>query len=241
MKWSQIFTSSVGKKIIMAGSGLFLVAFLVVHAGLNACIWANDGGVMFNKAAHFMGASIVPRILEIGLFVFFLLHIIQGLVLEVQNRSKRKIGYAIKLGNRGSKWYSRAMGILGSIILIFLVVHLTDFWIPSRFGGLEPVYIDLATNQIVPAGAEGAKEFHNLYAEMAYKFTSFPVISIIYIIGVIALFWHLVHGIQSAFRTFGVTNQRYIDLLTVAGWIFAIIICGAFIMMPISFMAGWIS
>jgi len=225
----------------MAGSGLFLVAFLVVHAGLNACIWANDGGVMFNKAAHFMGASIVPRILEIGLFVFFLLHIIQGLVLEVQNRSKRKIGYAIKLGNRGSKWYSRAMGILGSIILIFLVVHLTDFWIPSRFGGLEPVYIDLATNQIVPAGAEGAKEFHNLYAEMAYKFTSFPVISIIYIIGVIALFWHLVHGIQSAFRTFGVTNQRYIDLLTVAGWIFAIIICGAFIMMPISFMAGWIS
>ncbi|MEE6186215.1 hypothetical protein PIECOFPK_02841 [Mycovorax composti] len=241
MKWSQIFTSSVGKKIIMAGSGLFLVAFLVVHAGLNACIWANDGGVMFNKAAHFMGASIVPRILEIGLFVFFLLHIIQGLVLEVQNRSKRKIGYAIKLGNRGSKWYSRAMGILGSIILIFLVVHLTDFWIPSRFGGLEPVYIDLATNQIVPAGAEGAKEFHNLYAEMAYKFTSFPVISIIYIIGVIALFWHLVHGIQSAFRTFGVTNQRYINLLTVAGWIFAIIICGAFIMMPISFMAGWIS
>jgi len=225
----------------MAGSGLFLVAFLVVHAGLNACIWANDGGVMFNKAAHFMGASIVPRILEIGLFVFFLLHIIQGLVLEVQNRSKRKIGYAIKLGNRGSKWYSRAMGILGSIILIFLVVHLTDFWIPSRFGGLEPVYIDLATNQIVPAGAEGAKEFHNLYAEMAYKFTSFPVISIIYIIGVIALFWHLVHGIQSAFRTFGVTNQRYINLLTVAGWIFAIIICGAFIMMPISFMAGWIS
>lgn len=241
MKWSQIFTSSVGKKIIMAGSGLFLVAFLVVHAGLNACIWANDGGVMFNKAAHFMGASIVPRILEIGLFVFFLLHIIQGLVLEVQNRSKRKIGYAIKLGNRGSKWYSRAMGVLGSIILIFLVVHLTDFWIPSRFGGLEPVYIDLATNQIVPAGAEGAKEFHNLYAEMAYKFTSFPVISIIYIIGVIALFWHLVHGIQSAFRTFGVTNQRYINLLTVAGWIFAIIICGAFIMMPISFMAGWIS
>lgn len=240
MNWSQFFTSSVGKKITMALSGLFLVAFLVVHAGLNACIWANDGGVMFNKAAHFMGANVVPRLLEIGLFVFFLLHIIQGLVLEVQNRSKRKIGYAVKMGNKGSKWYSRAMGILGSIILIFLVVHIIDFWIPSRFGGLEQMYID-AANQIVPAGTQGAKEYHDLYGEMYYKFTTFPWISVIYILGVIALFWHLVHGFQSAFRTLGLTNHKYISFLTGFGWVFSIVICGAFIMMPISFIAGWLS
>lgn len=135
MNWSQFFTSSVGKKITMALSGLFLVAFLVVHAGLNACIWANDGGLMFNKAAHWMGQTIVPRILEIGLFVFFLIHIIQGLVLEVQNRSKRGKGYAINLGNRGSKWYSRSMGVLGSILLIFLVIHLIDFWDPLKVWG----------------------------------------------------------------------------------------------------------
>ncbi|WP_346236667.1 succinate dehydrogenase cytochrome b subunit [Niabella insulamsoli] len=241
MNWSQFFTSSVGKKLTMALSGIFLVAFLVVHASVNATIWANDGGVMFNKAAHFLGSTIVPRVLEIGLFAFFLLHIIQGIVLEIQNRSKRSQGYAVKMGNKGSKWYSRAMGILGSIILIFLVIHLIDFWIPSRFGGLEQVFIDPATNEIVAAGTPGAKEYHNLYGEMHYKFTSFPWISVIYILGVIALFWHLVHGFQSAFRTFGVTNHKYIHMLTAIGWIFAIIVCGAFIMMPISFLAGWIS
>lgn len=90
MKWSDFFTSSVGKKLIMSLSGLFLIAFLVVHVGLNACIWAMDDGVMFNKAAHFMGANVVPRVLEIGLFAGFLLHIIQGLALEFQNRSNRK-------------------------------------------------------------------------------------------------------------------------------------------------------
>ncbi|WP_460762380.1 succinate dehydrogenase cytochrome b subunit [Niabella terrae] len=230
MKWSQIFTSSVGKKIVMALSGLFLVAFLVVHAGLNACIWANDGGVMFNKAAHFMGASWVLRVLEIGLFVFFLIHIIQGLVLEVQNRSKRKQGYAISLGNRGSKWYSRSMGILGSLILIFLIIHLIDFWIPSRFGGLTEVIID-------------EKSYHDLYAEMKFKFAEFEyhyLIVTIYILGVISLFWHLVHGFQSSFRTLGLTNQRYVRLFTGLGWAFAIVICLAFALMPISFLAGWI-
>lgn len=229
MNWSQFFTSSVGKKITMALSGLFLVAFLVVHAGLNACIWANDGGLMFNKAAHWMGQTIVPRILEIGLFVFFLIHIIQGLVLEVQNRSKRGQGYAINLGNRGSKWYSRGMGILGSILLIFLVIHLIDFWIPSRFGGLEQITYP-----------EDNTVYHNLYGEMQYKFTAFPLIPVIYIIGVIALFWHLVHGFQSAFRTLGVTNHKYLNMLIGFGWAFSIIICLAFIMMPISFMAGWL-
>lgn len=241
MNWSQLFTSAVGKKIIMALSGIFLILFLIIHAGLNACIWANDGGVMFNKAAHFMGSNWVPRVLEIGLFVLFLIHIIQGLVLEIQNRSKRKVGYAVKMGNRGSKWYSRSMGILGSLILIFLAVHLYDFWYPSRFGGLEPMFIDVATNQIVAAGAPNGKEYHNLYGEMHYQFTNYPWIIIVYVIGVLALLWHLIHGFQSSFRTLGVTNNKYINILKVTGTVFSIVICLAFIMMPLSFYFGWIS
>lgn len=213
----------------MALSGLFLIAFLLVHVSINACIWANDGGYMFNKAAHWLGSNVVPRVLEIGLFVFFLIHIIQGIVLEIQNRGKRGKGYAVNLGNRGSRWYSRAMGILGSLILIFLVVHLIDFWVPSRFGGLEEVVYD-GDNTV----------YHNLYGEMQYKFTTFPAIPIIYILGVIALFWHLVHGFQSAFRTFGLTNHKYIKLIQVVGFLFSVVVCLAFIMMPITFMAGWI-
>ncbi len=66
MTWKQVFTSSVGKKITMSLTGIFLTTFLIVHVGLNACIWANDGGEMFNKAAHFMGATVVVRNIEIG-------------------------------------------------------------------------------------------------------------------------------------------------------------------------------
>ena len=90
MKWSEFFTSSIGKKFIMSLTGISLIAFLVVHVGINATIWAGDGGEMFNKASHFMATTIVIRIIEVGLFAGLLLHVIQGLVLEVQNRSRRK-------------------------------------------------------------------------------------------------------------------------------------------------------
>jgi len=96
MKWSAFFTSAVGKKLVMAFTGLFLISFLVVHAGLNACIFndlpvfdENDNGDMFNRAAHFMGSSYVIRIMEIGLFAGIILHIVQGFALEAKNRSRR--------------------------------------------------------------------------------------------------------------------------------------------------------
>src|SRR3981081_1424586 len=116
MKWSEFFTSSVGKKFVMGLTGLFLISFLVIHVGINSCIWAMDGGEMFNKAAHFMGSTVVIRILEIGLFIGFFIHIIQGFVLTAQNKSRRSISYAVNYGNRGSKWYSRSMGLRGRLL-----------------------------------------------------------------------------------------------------------------------------
>ena len=107
----------------MALTGLFLISFLVVHAGLNATIWANDSGKMFNFSAHFMGSMIVIRIMEIVLFIFFIIHIIQGYVLETKNLQRRGKGYKVNLANRGSKWYSRTMGLLGTLLLLFLVMH----------------------------------------------------------------------------------------------------------------------
>src|SRR5512138_2416396 len=97
MKWSQFFTSAVGRKIVMALSGLFLITFLLVHVGLNSCIFNDlpifnpeDDGSMFNRAAAFMGDSYVIRIIEIGLFAFFFLHIIQAYAVTLINRKKRK-------------------------------------------------------------------------------------------------------------------------------------------------------
>jgi succinate dehydrogenase / fumarate reductase cytochrome b subunit len=217
-----MFTSSVGKKWVMALTGLFLILFLIIHVSLNACIWANDGGKMFNEGAHFMGSSVVPRILEIGLMLGFLIHIVQGLVLEFQNRSKRKKGYKISMGNKGSKWYSRSMGLLGTLILIFLIIHLSDFWIPNR------------SNQGWLLGEE-----LNLYERMKLVFQN-EVVVIVYILGCISLAWHLLHGFQSSFRTIGVSNKRYLAVLNGIGIGFSVIVSLAFAMMPVSFYFGWL-
>jgi len=222
MTWKQVFTSSIGRKLVMSLTGIFLILFLIIHAGLNACIWANDGGVMFNTGAHFMGSNWVPRILEIGLFVGFILHIVQGYMLSASNMSKRSKGYAVSYGNRGSKWYSRSMGLLGTIILLFLVIHLADFWIPNR------------SHQGWLLGEE-----INLYDKMLEVFSQLWVV-IVYVVGCISLAYHLAHGFQSSFKTLGVYNKRYNVMLSSLGYGFAIIVPLAFALMPISFYLGWI-
>ena len=207
----------------MSFTGIFLILFLIVHVGLNACIWANDGGTMFNAGAHFMGNNVVPRILEIGLFAGLFLHIIQGLMLELSNRSKRgSVGYAVSY-SKGSKWYSRSMGLLGTIILLFLILHLYNFWLPNR------------ANQGFLLGEE-----INLYAKMQEVFSNLWVV-IIYVLGCISLGYHLAHGFQSAFRTIGVHNKRYNAIFTTLGYGFSVIVPLAFALMPLSFHFGWVN
>jgi succinate dehydrogenase / fumarate reductase cytochrome b subunit len=227
MKWSEFFTSSIGKKFIMSLTGIFLISFLVVHVGINACIWANDGGQMFNLASHFMGTTVVIRILEVGLFAGLILHIIQGFILEFQNRSRRRIGYSVSLGNRGSKWYSRSMGLLGTLLLFFLIMHLSHFWVPSRFTELSATDIN-------------GKEVANQYVEIIRVFQN-PLVVMLYVLGCISLMYHLLHGFQSAFRTLGVPNGKYIKLIKGFGFGFAVIVSLTFAMMPISVFLGWVS
>lgn len=227
MKWSEFFTSSIGKKFVMALTGIFLITFLIVHAGINACIWAMDGGEMFNKAAHFMGATVVVRVLEIGLFVGFIIHIVQGIVLELQNRSRRAKGYAVDLGNKGSKWYSRSMGLLGSILLIFLIIHWNHFWVPSRI--TKAGLVDVPNTQGI----------HNMFKLMQDVFVQ-PWAVALYVIACISLCWHLIHGFQSAFRTIGVHNNKYLSLLSAIGVGYSVVISLAFAMMPISMHFGWV-
>jgi succinate dehydrogenase cytochrome b subunit len=231
MTWKHAFTSSIGRKLVMAITGVSLILFLIVHVTVNACMWAiifvpNDNGEVFNKAAHFLGQTLVPRVLEIGLFLFFIIHIIQGYVLEASNRSKRGTPYAMNYGNRGSTWYSRSMGLLGTLIFLFLIVHIYDFWIPSRFGGLGMVMYD-------------NKEYHNLYGEMIKVFQN-PFIVVLYIAGCISLAYHLAHGFQSSFKTLGVHNKRYNAMLRGTGYAFAIIVSLVFALMPASVYLGWV-
>lgn len=173
--------------------------------------------------------------MEIGLFAGIIVHTIQGLVLAAGNNSRRKIGYAVEYGNRGSKWYSRSMGLLGTLLLLFLVMHIYHFWVPSRLGGIANIR---PLEEIDYPNALG-KQYHNLYLEMIQVFQN-PLIVILYVLGCISLAYHLMHGFESAFRTIGVHNNRYLKLLRYTGRGFAIIVSLAFAMMPVSIYLGWV-
>lgn len=120
MLWKQFFTSSIGKKILMAFTGFFLIAYLIVHATINAFIFFNDNGQTFNTVASFMLHNYVIRILEVGLFAGFILHIVQGLILWKQNKSARKIQYKKQNYLKEINWNSRVMGWLGTFILLLI-------------------------------------------------------------------------------------------------------------------------
>jgi succinate dehydrogenase / fumarate reductase cytochrome b subunit len=235
MKWSQFFTSAVGRKIVMALTGLFLISFLIVHVGLNSCIFNDlsffnpqDNGSMFNRAAYFMGNSLIIRIMEIGLFAGFILHIIQGYAVELKNRKMRKQGYKVGLGNRGSTWMSRSMAVLGTLIFLYLVMHVSQFWIPSRI------------TQNVPQETYNGKEMHNMFLLMYDTFQQGWVV-ILYLIGVASLCFHLLHGFHAAFRSMGVHNKKYLSLLKGLGYGFSVIVCLLFALMPISMYLHWVS
>jgi len=222
MTWKQIFTSSIGKKITMALTGLFLITFLIVHAGVNSSIFLNDGGKTFNSIAHFMSHNWILRFIEIGLFAALIAHIIQGLILWKQNRQARPVAYHINKSNMNSTWYSRSMGILGTLLLLFLILHISHFFVGTKvalYGGDQP---------------------HNLYEEMKLVFGEWYIVAV-YMAGLVALFWHLFHGFQSAFQTFGLNHKRYTPIIKAAGAGYSVIICILFALMPLAFYFGWIS
>lgn len=221
MIWKQLFTSSVGKKILMAFTGFFLIAYLIVHATINAFIFFDDGGKTFNTVASFMLHNYVIRILEVGLFLGFILHIVQGLMLWRQNKAARKIGYQKQKYLPEIKWNSRVMGWLGTFILLFLVMHLYHFWASTK----HELYFN---------GPDV-----NLYEEMKVVFTN-PVWFVLYMIGLASLLFHLLHGFKSAFETFGVNNKRWTPVIRGIGVFYSVVICLLFASMPLAFMVGWL-
>lgn len=216
MNWNQYFSTSIGKKIQMSLTGIFLILFLVVHCYVNAQIFYMDGGARFNEAAHFMGTNFLIRTVEFGLFGFLILHIVQGLSLAASNRAKRSVRYAVSAGNKTSAWYSRSMALLGTLILLFLVMHLYKFWGPNRLSQFT---------------GNGEKD---LYGMMREEFQMLWVV-IVYILGCFSLAWHLVHGFYSAFQTLGLGMHRYKGLIKMVGVAFSIIVPLIFALMPLCF------
>jgi succinate dehydrogenase / fumarate reductase cytochrome b subunit len=222
--FGNAFSSSIGKKFIMGITGLFLILFLIVHCFINALIFINDGGLTFNIGAHFMASNWLIRAGEIVLFIGLLVHIFQALRLTLQNQKARPVKYAVNDGKANSKWYSRSMGLLGTLLLIFLVVHLKDFWVVSRFTGIPTV---------------DANGHEDLYAVMKDKFQD-PLRVGVYILAMFSLCYHLLHGFASAFQTMGWNHSKYNGIIKGLGVWYSIIISILFAAMPIAFHFGLI-
>ncbi|SFP07695.1 succinate dehydrogenase / fumarate reductase cytochrome b subunit [Chitinophaga sp. YR627] len=220
MKWSQFFNTSIGKKLLVGATGLFLCSFVIVHLAGNLALLKNDGGEAFNVYAAFMSHNALIQFIAWGLKIVILVHAILALQLTFRNRAARPVKYAVNPGNQTSSWFSRQMAIMGSILLIFIIIHLKDFWYRMHYGELEPV-------------SYGGEELKNMYLAVQVAFRELWIV-IIYVIGMIGLSFHLVHGFKSAFQTFGLNHVKYNGLINFVGvWIFGILIPLGFAIIPV--------
>ncbi|MBN2743129.1 succinate dehydrogenase / fumarate reductase cytochrome b subunit [Breznakibacter xylanolyticus] len=212
---SNLFCSSVGKKLVMSISGLFLIMFLFVHLLLNSFLLIPDGGEMYNAGAHFMATNPMIKVMEPVLAIGFIVHIVYALILSHQNAKARgNVAYASGNKTQGVSWMSKNMLILGVTVLAFLVLHIAHFWVKMKVTGHDL----LAHTTIKVGGVE--TEVENAYALVNYTFSQLWVV-IVYAIAAIGLAYHLMHGFWSAFQTIGFSNNVWRVRLNIIGAIVA--------------------
>jgi succinate dehydrogenase / fumarate reductase cytochrome b subunit len=214
---SSFLNSSIGKKLIMSLSGLFLVLFLLVHLTLNLMLFW--GAETYNAAAGFMGSNIIMKILEPILGAGFLIHIIYSLILSFQNMKARPVKYAVVDQSESSSWSSRNMLILGIAVGSFLIVHLINYFYKIKFTDLiesgETTEYDLVMT---------------LFSSEYWYFVA------IYVIGIIALGLHLNHAFQSAIQTMGLNNKYWAKRWKVIGSLYALLVTVGFCVIPLYFV-----
>ncbi|MFL2596641.1 MAG: succinate dehydrogenase cytochrome b subunit [Flavobacteriaceae bacterium] len=203
--------SSIGKKVAMALSGLFLVLFLTQHFSINLLSIFSES--TFNEVSHFMGNNpIVQFILQPILILGVLFHFSMGFILELQNSGSRSVKYSSYKGSANASWMSRNMIYSGIVILSFLGLHFYDFWVPE----MNYKYIE-----VLPLNPD------RYFEELVHKFES-PVRVGIYVLSFVFLALHLLHGFASSFQSVGVNNKysKTIKYFTVA---FSVVIPSGFI------------
>lgn len=210
--------SSLGKKYFMALTGWFLLIYLVIHLFGNSFLYV--GRDAFNTYVHTLTESsfhYVILVIEIVLFLGFLIHIIDGAKLTLENWKARPNRYAVRPEDPQSTVASRTMWVSASIVFIFLVIHLKNFWYVYKFG--HPV--------------EGVTMY-----DMVIQVFRDPVYSAIYLFAMFLLGFHLWHGFQSSFQSLGLNHRKYTPLIKTLGRIYTIIITAGFASFPIYFYLG---
>lgn len=217
MGWfTSTINSSLGKKYLMALTGLFLVIYLAIHLFGNSFIYAGDQA--FNEYVAALTESklkYVIRVIEIVLFLGFLVHIFDGIKLTIDNFSARPNRYAVKPANPQSALSSRTMWITAAVVFFFLVVHMKQFWYVYH---------------------SASPEMHFSMYKVVVDTFSDPAYSLLYLASVLFLGFHLYHGFQSAFQTLGLNHTKYRQLIINLGRIYAVIITIGFASFPVVFL-----
>ena len=215
---SGIFTSSIGKKLLMSLAGIFLIVFLLVHMGINLLVIIYEDPMVYNKAAHFMTSNILIKIFEIILFGGFLLHIIYALILQIQNWIARPSRYN-KANYSNTSFFSKFMIHTAIITLTFLVIHMMDFYIKAKFGHATEAIVDGVV-------------YHDFASEILDKFKMLPFV-IFYIAAFVFLGFHLIHGFQSAFKTLGMDNRKYTPVIQVLAIFYCTLVVAGYSIIPV--------
>ncbi len=209
-------SSSIGKKAVMAVSGLLLIGFLIAHLAGNLLIFSGQQGTAFDEYAAKLESNPLLPVIEVGLFVVFATHIVMALRVSSENRQARGQGYAVRSSMGERTLASASMLVTGVVVLVFLIVHLVDFRIGKR-------YMDPANGSLA---ALVKRRLHE------------PLGAAVYLAGVTALGIHLRHAFRSALQTLGVNHPALNPLLVRLGWALAILLGLGFASFPIFFFAG---
>lgn len=219
MSWvTKTLSSTIGRKLIMALTGLFLILFLIGHVSGNMLLFKDDGGEAFNIYAKFMTTNPAVKILSYLTYISIIGHVIFSIWLSKRNRAARPVGYGVSTPPSTSV-ASRNMGILGTIILIFIVIHLQSFWAQMHWGDLPYVTYD-------------GEEYKDLFSIVQFAFQN-EIMVIGYVVAMAFLAFHLSHGFSSAFQTLGLNHRKYSPAIYTIGILFSILVPVLFASMPV--------
>lgn len=221
MAWvTQTLSSSLGRKVVMSLTGLFLSSFLIVHMAGNLQLFKGDNGRAFNEYTYFMTHNPVIITVSYLLYTSILVHAFMAWVLTRHNQASRPVKYAYSRPEANSPWSSRNMGILGTVLLLFIIIHMRTFWYEMHFGS-------------VPMAEYDGKQYKDLYAVVKEAFAQWWYV-LLYVISMVAIGFHLAHGFQSGFQSLGIRHTKYTPMIEFVGrYFFALIIPAAFAAMPI--------
>lgn len=217
---ANLFSSSIGKKLIMSVTGLFLILFLTFHMCMN--LVAVFSGEAYNAVCAFLGTNWYALAGTMVLAVGFVFHLIYAFCLSFMNRKARsEVRYLGQKTPAGVEWASQNMLVLGLIVIVGLGLHMYMFWAKMMFAELAG---SGAFEGIEPTDGAG---FINYWFKQ-------PVVVVVYLVWLVALWFHLTHGFWSAFQTIGWNNKVWLERLKCIANVFATIICAGFALVVIA-------